>query len=136
MRLKSNEKAAFRAKLLKKQGGICPLCENEIRSGQDTLDHCHTHGNVRMVLCRQCNSVEGRVLHWAKRVKTDPCKWLTNLMDYWGRDFTHNPEYPTYKNETEKEIQKLRKKMKRVKKQKTKAKYHGQIDRLTRGLRR
>ena len=136
MRLKANEKAAFRAKLLKKQGGVCPLCEKSIPSGQDTLDHCHTEGHIRMVLCRNCNGIEGRTLAWMKRTKTTPLKWLENLIWYWNQDFTSNPEYPSHKNADEKEIQKLRKKMKRVKKQSTKAKYQGMINRLTKGLRR
>ena len=135
-KLKSNEKAAYRAEQLDKQGGVCPLCENEIPEGQDTLDHCHDTGHVRKVLCRNCNSIEGRVKHWASRVQCDAQQWLNNLMWYWNQDYTNNPVYPSHQTEIEKEISRLRKVMKKRKRAKTKAKYQAQINRLLKQVKR
>jgi len=134
MRLKANEKAQWRQEQLDKQGGICPLCEREIPSGQATVDHDHSDGRCRMVLCRNCNGVEGRVNHWVRRTGVDPQMWLNNLMQYWNQDWSHNPQYPTHRNEVEKEISRLRKRMRRLKRAKTKAKYQAQINRLQRQL--
>jgi hypothetical protein len=120
-KLKQKEKAEYRAALLAGQDGKCALCEEEIREGQDTLDHDHGTGHCRMVLCRACNSAEGRVLHWIKRSNAkDVEQWIKNLAWYWQQDWTDNPLYPTHKSYIEKEIAKLRKQKKKVKLHKTK----------------
>ena len=134
-RLKANEKAQYRTEQLKKQDGICPLCEREIPSGQDTLDHDHSSGRVRMVLCRNCNSIEGRVLHWVRRTGVEIERWLANIAWFWNQDYDDNPQYPTHKTELERRILLLRKQMRRVKKKSTKAKYKSKIDKLTKELR-
>ena len=41
-RLKQRDVSGYRKKLLRKQGGLCPLCGQKIESGDDTLDHCFT----------------------------------------------------------------------------------------------
>lgn len=59
--------------LLKKQGGICAICEKPVdvktkgRSSDYALDHCHTSGEVRGVLHRSCNAAEGKVRHAVSR---------------------------------------------------------------------
>lgn len=136
MKLKHTEKAEYREMLLQKQGGVCALCENVINEGQATLDHDHGSGHCRMVLCRNCNSIEGRILHWAKRTGSPIEAWLTNLMWYWNQDWTDNPVYPTHKTYIEKEIAKLRKIKKKVKLHKTKAKYEAKIQRLLKQLKK
>jgi len=136
-KLKSNEKAAYRLALLEDQDGKCALCEDTIREGQATLDHLHSTGHCRMVLCRACNSAEGKVLHWVKRSGTKCTHtWIKNLVWYWSKDWTDNPLYPTHLNYIEKEIKKLRKIKKKVKKQSTKAKYEAKIQRLQKQLKK
>lgn len=119
------------------QDWICPLCQKEIPKGQETLDHLHTTGHCRMVLCRPCNSAEGRILHWIKRSGADVDKveeWIHNLSWYWKQDWSDNRIYPSHKNYIEKEIAKLRKQKKKVKLNKTKKRYQDKIDRLQRQL--
>lgn len=43
-----------------KQGGVCKVCKDPERS-KDRLcvDHCHTTGNVRSLLCSGCNKAFG-----------------------------------------------------------------------------
>lgn len=38
------------------QNGMCAICENP---GSLCIDHCHKTGNVRGLLCRQCNTALG-----------------------------------------------------------------------------
>jgi len=130
VRLKVKEIKHYRAKLLKKQDGVCPLCDTAIESGQDTLDHDHGTGHVRRVLCRNCNQIEGRVLAWIKKCYTDPINFLHNLSTYWLDDYTRNPFHPSHKTDTEKEISRLRKRMKRLKTDRGKQKYRDKINKL------
>lgn len=44
--------------LLLKQGGVCAICKGTDRDSRDNLmpvDHCHTTGAVRGILCGRCN---------------------------------------------------------------------------------
>ena len=58
-RLSIKEQTQLREELLKQQGGICALCLEPIESGKAVLDHCHSSGQIRAVLHRGCNSLEG-----------------------------------------------------------------------------
>jgi len=40
-------------------GGKCPICTDELVQGRIHVDHCHTTGRVRGILCGNCNSAEG-----------------------------------------------------------------------------
>lgn len=113
MRLKTTEVKGFRKQLLLRQGGICPLCETQIQEGQDTLDHDHGTGHVRRVLCRNCNQIEGRVLQWVKKSYTSPEEFLANLARYWEDDYTTNPHHPNHKSDVEKQIMKLRRRLRK-----------------------
>jgi len=42
--------------LLNAQGGRCAICRDELEPGGTAIDHCHTEGNVRGLLCRHCNT--------------------------------------------------------------------------------
>lgn len=43
--------------MLESQGGVCYLCRNPDPDGKKlAVDHCHTHGNIRGLLCRACNT--------------------------------------------------------------------------------
>jgi len=57
-------------KLLKAQGGLCPLCLKEIdltTKGEGVLDHNHDSGEIRGVLHRSCNAAEGKISNAAAR---------------------------------------------------------------------
>ena len=97
-KLPTRELAALRAKKLKRQKGVCPLCLEQILEGEATLDHCHVTGQIRAVLHRSCNAAEGQVLRWAKQRSRgdDPDLWLRNLLKYWKKDWGKNPVHPVH----------------------------------------
>ncbi len=49
--------------LLKSQGGACAIClspsPNRSQSGRLSIDHCHSTGKVRGLLCHRCNAMIG-----------------------------------------------------------------------------
>lgn len=52
--------------MLVKQGGVCAICgnpETALGTGGNvamlSVDHCHTTGNVRKLLCKRCNTMLG-----------------------------------------------------------------------------
>lgn len=57
--------AAYRRDLLIKQGGRCALCET--KPAVPCLDHCHSTGVNRGVLCRGCNALLGKIENNAAR---------------------------------------------------------------------
>ena len=130
MRLKPLEVKAYRQKLLKEQKGICPLCETEVQAGQDTLDHCHVSGHVRRVLCRNCNQIEGRVLNWIKKAYCTPEVFLTSLASYWQDDYSRNAFHPNHRSDIEKQITKLRRRMKKLKTERKRQEYRDKINAL------
>jgi len=50
------------------QNGKCAICDLE--KSPLCLDHCHTTGKVRGLLCRNCNGVLGRFGDDIKRFET------------------------------------------------------------------
>ena len=97
-----------KAGLLIGQNGRCALCRHPISAGDDScLDHDHTTGVVRDVLCRNCNGIEGKVFNLARRCKRDatPLWWLQQLVEYWQRHAKpqRNLLHPTFKTEVEKQ---------------------------------
>lgn len=57
-----------------KQGGKCPLCFGELIGAwrEPPIDHCHTTGKVRGVLCHGCNTSLHKLekdISWADRAK-------------------------------------------------------------------
>lgn len=131
MRLTVKEKAKFRDKLLKEQKGLCPLCGTEILPGEETLDHDHKSGKVRRVLHRSCNQTEGRILSWIKRSRaTDYLEFLHNLVRYWEEDYSDMPEHPSHRNEYEKEMSKLKGKLRKLKSLRGKQRCRDMIQKL------
>jgi Recombination endonuclease VII len=46
-------------KMLLEQSGLCALCDEPMKSPH--VDHSHTTGEIRALLCLQCNTMLGRV---------------------------------------------------------------------------
>jgi hypothetical protein len=97
-RLKTTEIKEYREKLLKRQKGVCPLCEMEIASDEATLDHSYDTGRVRQVLHRSCNGAEGQIKKWAGRRSKgdDPLLFLRNLVEYWEKNYSRRPFHPKH----------------------------------------
>jgi len=129
-KLKQKDLPEYRVQRAEQQGGMCPLCG---RGWQDAvLDHCHTTGKVRNVLCRLCNSLEGKIENWIKRYGRGVQRelFLFNLIKYWEEDYSKNLIHPKHRTEEEKEIAKLSKRLKAAKKESTKLRLRAEIQRL------
>ena len=129
-KLKPKEVREFREALLKKQEWLCALCGKIVQLSEATLDHCHDTGHVRAVLHRNCNSIEGRIRHWANRSGIDPVQFLEAVLDHWGKQYDHLPLHPKHKNAIEKEIVRLKRRRKRLKTHKAKLRYTKKIKEL------
>jgi hypothetical protein len=60
------DKRALEASLYVQQGGLCDICGGagtELGDGRTglVLDHCHTTGDARALLCMRCNAAVGLV---------------------------------------------------------------------------
>ena len=45
--------------MLQKQGGVCAICSRSDGGKALSVDHCHTTGMIRGLLCARCNSMLG-----------------------------------------------------------------------------
>ena len=96
--LTQNEIYDKRLELYKKQKGICPVCGKKIKFEKAVLDHQHKLlksdelgvdgvGQIRGVLCFQCNSWEGKIFNAFRRYGLHKFKipipvLLRNLANY------------------------------------------------------
>jgi hypothetical protein len=66
-------------KMLKVQNGKCAICngENPIYKGNLCVDHCHTTGKIRGLLCHSCNLTLGYMKDSKDRLK-NAIKYLEN----------------------------------------------------------
>lgn len=58
------------ARMLREQGGVCPLCNKPIDltiKGEGVIDHDHESGRIRGLLHRSCNAAEGKISNAAAR---------------------------------------------------------------------
>ena len=125
-RITARQAPMVRTALLKKQGYSCPLCGGSLKSTANknpALDHDHTSGFIRDVLCINCNGMEGKVFNLARRAKgrLSELGWLRNFIDYHERHAT--PQHGgilhhTHRTEEEKRL--LRNKKARDKRVKAK----------------
>lgn len=64
----------------------CALCPVKLTPDDENacLDHDHITGDIRGVLCRNCNQMEGKVHNCSRRAKRDgtSLEWLKRLVAY------------------------------------------------------
>lgn len=109
--------AAIRAKLLAEQGGGCALCGRKPKV--PCLDHCHTTGELRGVLCRGCNAMAGHIennrARHDLRNTADLARFLDSLLPYLHKQH-HGMLHHTFRTEDEKrELRNRRARLKRAK---------------------
>lgn len=114
--------------LLAQQGHKCLLCgcsfkeqtvkgRKRVQKYKPALDHCHSHGFVRGVLCVNCNGREGEIFNRARRCSRGgtPAEWLQKLVEYWLKHETPQTEYihPDHKSEDDKRLERNAKERKK-----------------------
>lgn len=60
--------------MLEAQNGTCAICNREPEGKRLAVDHDHTTGAIRGLLCDHCNHVLGKA--------EDRAEWLRNAADY------------------------------------------------------
>ncbi len=68
---------------LKDQGNKCACCDDEIElgKGKGLIDHCHTKGHIRGVICFHCNVALGHA--------KDDIERLQKMIDYLNKGNIH-----------------------------------------------
>lgn len=128
-KMKYKDVKEHRAKYLKKNSNICPLCKEPIAPNDAALDHCHTTGHVRNVVHKDCNILLGKIENYIKRYGKrfrDPEvleTFFQNVGAYMQEDYTGNMFHPTHKTPEDKELRELKRRLKRAKRHETKEKY-------------
>lgn len=54
-------------------------------------------------------------MHWARRTGVHPLEFLANLVQYVSSNWEQNPIHPTHRDEREKQIAALRRRMQKAK---------------------
>lgn len=119
--LTGKTKDEYKRYLYEQQNGLCVLCERPLEQDilKNHLDHDHAlegvkQGKCRGLLCTFCNGVEGEVARSFSHSGlvprgVDRRKWFANLLDYWDRDLSFNPLFPSYPNDKYKAFKRLTK---------------------------
>lgn len=109
-----------RKQILIAQGHKCGICgvsfsDAKIVKGKlvpkytACLDHDHTTGHLRGVICNSCNGIEGKIktkINYAKKHLTH-LEWLTKLTSYLTQHATLKDTsllHPTHKSDDEKRL--------------------------------
>lgn len=74
VKYRRRDKAEVIARLTAEQGGLCEVCATDGGSRGLVLDHCHTTGDPRAMLCTRCNAALGLMLESPERI--------AGLLDY------------------------------------------------------
>lgn len=105
-KLKYTEVPPVRARILAQQGGVCALCGDP--PDVPCLDHCHSEGHIRGVLCRGCNALLGKLENNRKRYGLGNLlrffKFVNNVSTYLTRHKFGELLHPTFKTEAEKKV--------------------------------
>lgn len=107
-RITSSGTPAYRKAVLEKQGGKCALCKE--KPAVPCLDHCHSTGVNRGVLCRGCNALLGKIENNAKRNGlgdlTKLARFMQNIPAYIvaGQRGGLGTMHHTYKTDEEKRL--------------------------------
>lgn len=133
IQLKPKEIACVRLRMLKEQKYKCPLCGNRIRKNDAALDHDHDTGRVRAVLHRNCNSIEGRIKHWARRSGVNHADFVNAVTRYWAVDYSHNPVHCSHRTDNQKRATVLRRRIRKAKRASTKERLRKEIKELLNG---
>jgi hypothetical protein len=76
--------------LLEAQGGVCAICQAPPNERQLSLDHDHSTGKPRGLLCNHCNYV----LSGLEKIYRDP-ELLKAALRYLGMDQPHHTPFPS-----------------------------------------
>ncbi len=101
-RITKAEVPAVRQRLLIQQKNQCALCGvNMQKKGlvkgvikslyRACLDHCHVGGQIRGILCNNCNGIEGKIFNLARRARRNgtEIQFLAKLTRYWHHHKTN-----------------------------------------------
>lgn len=109
-KLKVSEVKGKKLEILKQQNWECAICGLNMATNTSNacLDHCHTTGFIRGVLCRNCNRGEGKVKTQMIMCKRggQPINWLMNLLNYIIKHKVPNTNlmYPSHKTAEDKRL--------------------------------
>ncbi len=124
-KLKATQLPEVRKAIVESQKRYCPLCLKRWSTKVTTdqcVDHNHTTGRIRGVLCRNCNHMEGKVNTAAVRAKRDGSSlaWLERLVAYLQKHESRPLPYthPRHKSDDEKRL--LRNKQARIRRARAK----------------
>lgn len=91
MKLRYKDIPRIKDELMINQSDYCPICKRDlvidVPKRDRCLDHNHKTGHIRAVLCRGCNSMEGKVYRAFVRVGlrnqgVDYVEFLKGLIEY------------------------------------------------------
>lgn len=80
--LSNQDRERIRSLLTIRQGGLCAICESEQSDRKFAIDHDHTTGHIRGLLCGRCNTMLG--------FAHDSITTLTAAIQYIERDRERN----------------------------------------------
>ena len=109
-RLKQTQVNGHKLKILQEQNWECAICGMNMSTNTSNacLDHDHTTGATRGVLCRNCNRGEGKVRTVATMCKRMGTRvdWLFNLLQYLMLHKAAQSEFmhPTHKTAEDKRL--------------------------------
>lgn len=118
-KLTAAETKTVRDSIAKAQGMKCALCDGDFREAKlvgrklkpklvQTLDHDHSTGMIRGVLCSNCNGLEGQIANRINRAKrnTSDLEWMQNYINYIAssRKNPSNMIYHTHKTQDQKRL--------------------------------
>ncbi len=119
-RLTVKELIQVKKKLYRDQRGKCAICKNRFSEPKDVCgDHNHKTGHLRALLCRNCNSMNGKIMNCANRAKraSTALIWLGKMIAY---EVYHaaNPSqwlHPSHRTDDEKRLRRNKRATKRRK---------------------